>query len=134
MLCRVLVGLRPHVRDVLGERVMRKIQHELQLDVKSVRIINVFTIDGLNQKQINLLLQNNTLSDPVLHETSLAPLPAEFDYILEVGFRPGVTDNEGRTAQESIALVLGLDEKAAAECKVYQNVCPIFLKFRDKID
>ena len=73
MLCRVLVGLRPHVRDVLGERVMRKIQHELQLDVKSVRIINVFTIDGLNQKQINLLLQNNTLSDPVLHETSLAP-------------------------------------------------------------
>ena len=42
----------------------------------------------------------------------------EFDWLIEVGLRPGVTDNVGRTAREALALLLtrspGIDEKVYA--------------------
>jgi len=43
-------------------------------------------------------------TDPVIQESSLGkhPTPA-FDWLLLVGFRPGVTDNVGRTARTAIA-------------------------------
>jgi phosphoribosylformylglycinamidine synthase len=43
----------------------------------------------------------------------------DFDWIIEVGFRPGVTDNVGRTAREAIELVLGRELKE--EEKVYTS-------------
>lgn len=119
MLCRVLVGLKENVRDVLGERIARKIAGELRLDVDGVRIVNVYTLEGLDQAQVDLALERAALHDPVLHEVSLEPLARDFDWIIEVGFRPGVTDNEGRTARETLGVVLGLDKAALESVKVY---------------
>ncbi|BCS88506.1 phosphoribosylformylglycinamidine synthase subunit PurS [Pseudodesulfovibrio sediminis] len=119
MLCRVLVGLKEHVRDVLGERVARKIKSELGMEVKDLRIVNVFTLEGVTQEQVDSVLERAALHDPVLHEVSLEPLARDFDWIVEVGFRPGVTDNEGRTAKETLGVVLGLDKAALEDVKVY---------------
>ena len=48
------------------------------------------------------------LSDPVIQDFSInLPLAKNFDWLIEVGFRPGVTDNVGKTAREAIALLLG---------------------------
>ncbi|QJB55538.1 phosphoribosylformylglycinamidine synthase subunit PurS [Pseudodesulfovibrio sp. zrk46] len=121
MLCRVIVGLKEGVRDVLGERVARKIKHELDMDVRDVRIVNVFTLDGLDQEQVDLALERAALHDPVLHDVALQPLARDFDWILEVGFRPGVTDNEGRTAKETLGVVLGLSKAEMENVKVYTS-------------
>ncbi|QGY39989.1 phosphoribosylformylglycinamidine synthase [Pseudodesulfovibrio cashew] len=121
MLCRVIVGLKENVRDVVGEKVARKIKSELGMDVRGVRIVNVFTLEGLEQEQVDLALERAALHDPVLHEASLAPLARDFDWILEVGFRPGVTDNEGRTAKETLGVVLGLSKEALETVKVYTS-------------
>ncbi|BDQ33826.1 AIR synthase-related protein [Pseudodesulfovibrio portus] len=121
MLCRVLVGLKENVRDVLGEKIARKITGELHMDVGGVRIVNVYTLEGLDQAQVDLALERAALHDPVLHEASLSPLARDFDWIIEVGFRPGVTDNEGRTARETLGVVLGLDKKALEGVKVYTS-------------
>ncbi|MDP3428572.1 MAG: AIR synthase related protein, partial [Humidesulfovibrio sp.] len=125
MLLRFEVGLKPHVRDVVGERVARKIKSELGLTLEGVDIIRVYTVDGVNQAQARAVLDAGALHDPVLHQVSLTPLAlaqaGSFDWALEVGFRPGVTDNEARTARETIALVLGL-EKPAKSLAVYTSV------------
>ncbi len=121
MLSRVEVGLRPGVRDVIGEKIARKIRGELGMDIDSARVISVFTIEGLDAAQVDLSLDRAALHDPVLHEVSLAPLAEDFDWILEVGFRPGVTDNPGRTARETLALVLGLSEEQAEVLRVYTS-------------
>jgi len=121
MLCRIVVGLKQGVRDVLGERVARKIKSELGMDVQDVRIVNVFTLEGLSQEQVDLALERAALHDPVLHEVALKPLARDFDWIVEVGFRPGVTDNEGRTARETLGVALGLDKAALEEVKVYTS-------------
>ena len=57
----------------------------------------------------------------MLHEVSLSPLARDFDWIIEVGFRPGVTDNEGRTARETLGVALGLDKKGLEGVKVYTS-------------
>lgn len=119
MLCRVEVGLKAHVRDVLGERVARKIENELDITVDGVRIVNVYTLEGLASDQVEVALERAALHDPVLHEVSLEPLASDFDWALEVGFRPGVTDNAGRTARETLGVVLGLE--STEDVRVYTS-------------
>ncbi|GAB6124760.1 AIR synthase-related protein [Humidesulfovibrio idahonensis] len=122
MLLRFELGLKPQVRDVVGERVARKIKSELGLDLAGVNIVRVYTVEGIDAAQAQAVLDAGALHDPVLHEISLSPCErAESpDWVLEVGFRPGVTDNEAKTARETILLVLGLDAKAPV--RVYTSV------------
>lgn len=121
MLCRVIVGLKENVRDVVGEKFARKIKSELDMDVREVRIVNVYTLEGVSQEQVDLALERAALHDPVLHEAALKPLARDFDWIIEVGFRPGVTDNEGRTAKETLGVVLGLTKEQLEDVKVYTS-------------
>lgn len=102
MLARLEVALRPEVRDVRGEKIARKIKEHLNLDVEEVRIIKGYTIDGLEAKELDVVLKEHFLSDPVLHKVAFEPLAQDFDWIIEVGFRPGVTDNEGKTASYTL--------------------------------
>jgi phosphoribosylformylglycinamidine synthase II len=106
MTIRLEVGTRPDLADTQGARVVRKIRAELGIPVKRVHTIKVFTIQGLSETQGQDVLDKALLHDPVLHQASLQPLGAGMDWAIEVGFRPGVTDNEGRTARETLALAL----------------------------
>ena len=124
MLWRVEVGPRPHVTDTLGNRASRKIAQELGLAVDGVRTIKVFTVAGLDVAQVRLVLECHVLHDPILHEASLEPLSMPevgFAWTLEVGFRPGVTDNEGRTAAQSVAMVLDLPTPWPRDFAVYTS-------------
>ena len=111
---RVEVALRPAVTDTQGNKTAHKIRHELGLAVDRVRIIRVYTIEGLSTAQMEEAMAACALHDPVLHEARMTPLAGNFDWIIEVGFRPGVTDNEGRTAGEVLRTVLGLSGRDVA--------------------
>jgi len=124
MLLRFELGLKPQVRDVVGERVARKIKNELGLELARVGIVRVYTVEGLDAAQARAVIDAGALHDPVLHEISLSPLAkaGDFNWVLEVGFRPGVTDNEAKTARETLLLVLGLSGQAAKAVSVYTSV------------
>ena len=104
---RVEVALRKAVTDTQGNKTAHKIKNELGLTVDQVRIIRIYTIDGLSEGQVDQAIEAGALHDPVLHTAQTAPAATDFDWIIEVGFRPGVTDNEGRTARETLRTVLG---------------------------
>ena len=119
MLRRIEVGLRPQVTDTVGRNVAAKIRASLGLNVESVRLVRVFTVDGLSGDVLARMVAQGVLHDPVLQDAALDLLPAPqgaapADWVLEVGFRPGVTDNEGRTARDTLALVLGADRRSIA--------------------
>ncbi len=110
MLLTLEVRPRPHLEDCVGKNVAAKIRAALRLDVPSIRVGKAFAMEGLSEAEAQKALDAAALHDPVLHEASLSPWPrldAGVTYVLEVGFRPGVTDNEGRTARDTLALVLG---------------------------
>ncbi|MBI9109811.1 phosphoribosylformylglycinamidine synthase subunit PurS [Maridesulfovibrio ferrireducens] len=130
MLWRVEVGLKKNVRDVHGNKVSRKIREELGIEAGEVRTIKVYTVEGLEKADIDKVLELGVLHDPVLHIPSLTPLAADFAWNLEVGFRPGVTDNEGRTAKESLVLVINPED--AAKVKVYTSTQYIFSEKLEK--
>ncbi len=113
MLTRIEVALRPDVVDVQGNNVAAKIKKELHLHVDRVRLIKVYTVAGLSEAQIQTTLDRGALHDPVLHQAGTSPAAADFDWLIEVGFRPGVTDNEGKTARETLRTVLGHDGEPA---------------------
>ncbi|WP_031480617.1 AIR synthase-related protein [Maridesulfovibrio frigidus] len=130
MLWRVEVGLKKNVRDVQGHRVSRKIREELGIEAGEVRTIKVYTVEGLEKADIDKVLELGVLHDPVLHDVALTPIADNFTWNVEVGFRPGVTDNEGRTAQESVVLVITPED--ATKVKVYTSTQYIFAEKLEK--
>ena len=105
---RIEAALKDGVRDARGERIKREIEHFLHLQVEEVRTIDVYTVDAaLSGKELEQAA-DGPFSDPVIQEWSVdRPLAAGFDVAVEVGFRPGVTDNVGRTAREAIEYLAG---------------------------
>ena len=108
MAYRIEVALKENVRDARGERIKREIEHFLHLPVDEVRTIDVYTVDApLTQEELHQAAAG-PFSDPVIQEWSIErPLGAGFDFAVEVGFRPGVTDNVGRTAREAVEYLTG---------------------------
>jgi len=124
MLARIQVGMKPVFTDSFGEKINKKIREDLQLPVTGVRTIKVFTVDAdINEEQL-LAAASGPFCDPVIQDYSLGPLALDwdldFDWLIEVGFRPGVTDNEGRTAAQALELMLG--RKLADDEAVYTSV------------
>lgn len=107
MIIRIEVGFKPHVTDALGEKVARRIRDHLGLPADNVRTIEVYTLEGDFTAEELEIIASGPLSDPIIQEYRIGkPLAREFDWLIEVGFRPGVTDNVGKTAREAILLLL----------------------------
>ena len=105
---RIEIGFKEGVRDSLGEKIKKRIVENLHIKVDSVKTVDVHTIDGsLTRKELEIAAAG-PLSDPIIQNFAInSGLAEKFDWMIEVGFRPGVTDNVGKTAREAIELLLG---------------------------
>jgi phosphoribosylformylglycinamidine synthase len=121
MAWRIVVGLKDDVRDARGERVRREIREHLGIELQAVRTLDVYTVDAqLSEKEVAAAAAG-PFSDPIIQNYAInQPLADDFDVLVEVGYRPGVTDNVGRTAREAIQYQTGRD--FAAEEGVYTSV------------
>lgn len=103
MVFRVEVGLRKDLTDSEGITVLRRICNDLDIEsVKDVKVLKVYLIDSekLSASQADSFA-SDVLADNVVENYELDEVLADnysFDWIIETGFLPGVTDNEGKTA------------------------------------
>lgn len=98
----ILVGFRKEISDPLGESVKEKIRN-LGICVDSVRIIDVYTIDSELDRSNIEMLRKELFTDPIVQDSSVDKwLSDEFDVMVWVSFKPGVTDNVGKTSSEAI--------------------------------
>jgi len=117
MLYRIEAGPREGVDDTQGNRTTLNLETSLNLLVASVRHVKIFTVNGLDAAQVQRLVDEGVLHDPILQRAAvgvLTLLPPFPDWFVEVSFRPGVTDNEARTARDTAAMVLGLPKEDLA--------------------
>ncbi len=132
MLYRIEVGLHAHIEDTVGKKTATHIAKALNISLGALHQVKVFTVDGLNLEEVERLLNEAIWHDPVMQYASLKPLPLHAenpeDFILEVGFRPGVTDNEARTARDTAAMVL---RKNRDDISVYTSVQYRLLSSKD---
>jgi len=89
-------------RDTRAEVRKRKIQ-SMDFQVDDVSLVDVYTLDiSPSEKEVSSIA--SMLSNPVTQEAGInqPKSPKKFDYAVEVGFLPGVTDNVGTTAREIV--------------------------------
>ena len=107
MAYRIEVAYRQQVRDVPGEKLKKKIKGDFGFDV-TVHVADVYTVDAEIGSDVVHMLASDAFIDPVTQTGYVdAPTPTEADWIVEVGYKPGVTDNVGRTAREVIEALSG---------------------------
>ncbi|HSH69766.1 MAG TPA: AIR synthase-related protein, partial [Deferrisomatales bacterium] len=109
---RVEVSMKGHLRDARGEGAAREIREFLHLALEEVRTLDVYTVDLPLAADELRAAAAESLSDPVVQDVAVGEALAEklfpvFDWAVEVGYRPGVTDNVGRTATEAVEMFLG---------------------------
>ena len=120
MIHRIEVGFKPSVRDAWGEKVKGKMWDDFHCRVDRVQRIDVYTLDMVLSFDELKRIAEGPFVDPIIQHYAIdKPLARDFDWIIEVGFRPGVTDNVGRTSREALALVLG--KTPQDEEKVYTS-------------
>lgn len=130
MVSRIIVGLKDGVRDPRGERVRRELKEHLGITLRSVRTLDVYTVDAELTPDELQRCAAGPFCDPVIQEYAVdAPLARDFDMLIEVGFRPGVTDNPGRTAREAIQYLTG--RAFAPEEGVYTSTQYLFQGLQD---
>ncbi|MDP8222222.1 MAG: AIR synthase-related protein [Candidatus Lernaella stagnicola] len=108
---RIEVRLKPQFNDVIGGKTARQIREDLGLNVEGVRTVEVYTIDRRLTSKVLKKLAKICFTDTVIEEAFVgkpAALGLKWDWLIEVGFRPGVTDNVGRTAREAIVTAEGV--------------------------
>ncbi|NIQ38534.1 MAG: phosphoribosylformylglycinamidine synthase [Proteobacteria bacterium] len=105
---RIEIALKPNLVDAVGEKVKRRIGRDLHLPVDQVRTISIYTVDAdLSQDELEGIA-SDSYRDPISQDYAIdTPLASNFDWLVEVGFKPGVTDNVGKTATEVATLRLG---------------------------
>ncbi|MDL5503770.1 MAG: phosphoribosylformylglycinamidine synthase subunit PurS, partial [Candidatus Methanoperedens sp.] len=101
MTSRIEVGFKKDIKDALGDSTRKRIVEDLHINVESVRTLDVYTIDAdISNEQVKILGEE-LFADPVIQEYSPKPIAKDFSWLIEVGFKPGVTDNVGTTAKKA---------------------------------
>jgi phosphoribosylformylglycinamidine synthase subunit PurSL len=96
---RIEIGLKRGVRDARGRSIVGRARRFLRLPVESCQTRDVYKVD-LSLSPAELRLIRETFTDPVSARSAVSRLsPPAFDWMVEVGFKPGVTDNVGTTAR-----------------------------------
>ena len=109
MVTRIEIGLKRGVRDPRGEGVAARARDFLHLPVRSCQTRDVYKIDA-EMRAGEARRIRAAFADPVITKTAAGRLPPPpFDWMIEVAFKPGVTDNVGRTARVIVADMLGRD-------------------------
>lgn len=107
---RIEVKYKDNVPDPIGNSVKKRIHDFLGINVDNVLTVDCYNIDyDLSDEEIEKL-SKNILCDPIIQTYSYkTPLAKDFTFAVEVGFRPGVTDNVAKTAAEAIHDLLGIN-------------------------
>jgi phosphoribosylformylglycinamidine synthase len=104
---RIEVGYRPGIPDPRGLATLATIRSFLSIEIRDVRAFDVYTIDA-SLSQHEVARARDHFTDPVTQVGAIDRLqPEPFDFVVSVGFRPGVTDAVGKSALALLRDMIG---------------------------
>ena len=108
MLNRIEVAQKSPSTDSPAHRILKAIREDLRLPAEDATLIRVYTLEmDLSSNELDRA-GKELFHDPITETYSLnKPLASNFDWLIEAGYKPGVTDNVGRSAREGVADCLG---------------------------
>ncbi len=113
MVSRLEIRLKKGLVDAEGMNLRRKAKDYFGFEVEDIRVIKVLTIDAdLDDNQLETI-RKEIFTNPVTEESSFSPIAEGFDWLIWIGFRPGVRDTAGSTAIEAIEDLLNIKFKSS---------------------
>ncbi|MBN2145528.1 MAG: phosphoribosylformylglycinamidine synthase subunit PurL [Candidatus Aureabacteria bacterium] len=111
---RIEIKRKPAFKDGRENKVLDVIREDTGIKPLSVRLIQVYHLFGeYTGHDLNRLILE-LFCDPVCQEASASfhfARNMDHDFVIEVAYLPGVTDNVGRTAAKGIGHILGREIK-----------------------
>jgi len=104
---RLEITFRPELFDAEGAAVARKARDYFGIATAEVRVVRVLTIDAELAREALERVRTEIFTNPVTEISSYAPLSLAADWVIWVGYLPGVKDSAGETACEAIEDLLG---------------------------
>lgn len=108
MPARLEISLKEQLVDPEGEGVRKKAKAYFGIDADRIRTVGILTIDAALSAEQLQAVRGDIFTNPVTQVSSYRPLPIAADWVIWVGYRPGVRDNPGATAVEAIEDLLGI--------------------------
>lgn len=112
--------------DARAERVCRSLRALFpESKIKKAASVAAYVVDA-RLSEAELALAQARLTNPLTEASSVSGVPARehYAFAIEIGFLPGVTDNVGKSARETIEDALG--RKFAEKEAVYSSVFYFF--------
>ncbi|MCK5843680.1 MAG: hypothetical protein KAG97_03165, partial [Victivallales bacterium] len=104
---RIEISPLPDRKDASGMAVAAQIKNILGIETDDVSVRKVYTVSAditrSEAKKAAAELANPVLQKGILGESDWSG----FDWLISVGFLPGVTDNVGRSAKEALGDIIG---------------------------
>lgn len=114
------IALKPDQHDFRGDRIRKNVASFLHRNFQNVTVRKLYAFDiAMSDEEWSLVAQEFT--DPVIEYSVENHTADTFDFVVKIGFNPGVTDNEGRTAKELTSIILGRhlsDDEAVYTSKI----------------
>jgi len=102
MASRLEIRLKKDLPDPEGNKIKQKAKDYFGFSVTDVRVIKVLTFDVQFDDRQFEDIRTEIFTNPVTEKSSFSPMAKDFDWLIWIGFRPGVRDTGGSTAIEAI--------------------------------
>lgn len=101
---RIEVAYKDDKFDSPGKGVKKSVEEDLNIkSVKNINTIEVYKIESDLTRNDAVLLGKELFADAITQKYSVnKPLASGFSWIVEVSYKPGVTDNVAATTKEAI--------------------------------
>jgi len=104
----IFIGTKRNLNDRQGEILERKILNDLKIKT-GIRIVDCYLIDG-DLKNDELSFIANIFADKIVQDFTINEIFIKnFSFLIWVSFKPGVTDNVGKTAKSAIKDAINKD-------------------------
>ena len=121
------IAVSSKIPDARAGSYLRQLRTLFPLSgLKAAFVVQVYTVDAeLSPQDIEKAAE--ALANPQIEDFSIGhiPTPAQYTFAIEIGFLPGVTDNVGRTARETI------EDRTGKKFKDGESVYSSFILFLD---
>ena len=103
--------LHPHIRDVHGERITNKCQQQLNINTGKVAKTKLFSVTYQLEKDQVASYANDCIKDKITDQALIDELYAAegFSTAVAIAKLPGVTDDEGISAQMALVDLFNID-------------------------
>ena len=123
MISCIETALKPALLDAEAMGLKQKAMDYFNIDIEDGRTVNLVTIEADLTQEALLSIKDEILTNPVIQISSFDPLSIDFDWCIWVGFRPGVRDNAGSTAEEAVRDLLKREFKEGEAIYTSKRYC-----------